>query len=180
MKNHFKLWLASVTLLTSHWAQAHAMLDVPTATAGAYYRASLVMTHGCAGSPTTAVRVLVPDGFRGAKPMPKPGWKLAVRSEPLRQPYVSDGRQITSHVVEITWTAVSADNWLPNSQTDEFVMRGSLPAEPGMLWFKVLQTCEKGQNDWSQIPADGKSTRGMETPAIGLEILPASLSEHQH
>ena len=34
------------------------------------------MPHGCSGSPTTAIRVRVPAGIIGVKPMPKPGWQL--------------------------------------------------------------------------------------------------------
>ena len=56
---------------TASWA--HITLADQAALAGTGYRATLRVGHGCDGSPTTAVRVSVPAGLRGAKPMPKPG-----------------------------------------------------------------------------------------------------------
>ena len=32
--------------------------------------------HGCAGSPTVKLRVQIPEGVIGIKPMPKPGWTI--------------------------------------------------------------------------------------------------------
>ena len=34
-----------------------------------------------------------------------------------------------------------------------------------MLWFKVLQNCDTGSADWTQIPASGTSTAGLDLPA---------------
>ena len=54
--------------------------------------------------------------------------------------------------------------------SDQFTMRGGLHDAAGPMWFKVLQMCEKGQNDWSEVPAAGKSTQGMAFPAALLEV----------
>jgi periplasmic copper chaperone A len=161
-------------------AFAHIVLDEPVAQAGASYKAALRVSHGCAGSPTKAIRVLLPAGFRGAKPQPKAGWSLSTRSEKLAQPYSSHGKEITEDVVEISWAATSRENWLSDAFFDEFVLRGTLPERPGVLWFKVLQTCEGGSNDWSEIPAAGVSTQGMKSPALLLKVLPAGLTAHTH
>jgi uncharacterized protein YcnI len=161
-------------------ASAHIVLDEPVAHARASYKAVLRVGHGCAGSPTTAIRVLLPEGLRGAKPMPKAGWTLNTRSEKLAQPYSSHGKQITEDVVEISWTAASRESWLSDAFFDEFVLRGTLPERPGVLWFKVLQTCETGSNDWSEIPAAGVSTQGMKSPALLLKVLPTGSAVHQH
>lgn len=165
------------------WATAafpHVVLDEPVALAGSSYKATLRVAHGCEGSPTTAITVLLPAGFQGAKPMPKAGWVLAVRRDKLAQPYSSHGRQVTQDVTEISWTAAARENWLPDAWFDEFVLRGSLPAEAGPLWFKVLQTCETGRAEWTQLPAAGTSIQGLKFPAILLEVLPSGLAGHQH
>jgi uncharacterized protein YcnI len=162
-------------------AFAHIVLDEPVAQAGAGYKAVLRVGHGCAGSPTMAIRVLLPAGFRGAKPQPKAGWTLSTRAEKLAQPYSSHGKQITEDVAEINWTAASRESWLPDAFFDEFVLRGTLPDRPGVMWFKVLQTCENGSTDWSEIPTAGVSTEGMKSPAILLKILPAGMGmSHPH
>jgi uncharacterized protein YcnI len=69
---------------------------------------------------------------------------------------------------------------LPEAQYDEFVLRGGLPKKAGAMWFKVLQTCDKGRNDWSQIPASGTDAHSLKSPAALLEILPSGTVGHQH
>ena len=46
------------------------------------------------------------------------------------------------------------------------------------MWFKVLQTCEKGTLDWSEIPASGTSAKGLKAPAALLEVLPSAPAGH--
>lgn len=167
----------------------HVVLEDQAALAGRSYKAVFKVSHGCEGSPTTAIRVALPPGFAGAKPMPKPGWKLDIKTAKLALPYDNHGKLVTDDVSEITWVAVSKDSWLPEAYYDEFVLRGSLPGKAGeeggrggikAMWFKVLQTCDKGSNDWSQIPATGVDTKGLKSPAALLEIIPSGSAAHQH
>lgn len=159
---------------------SHVVLEDQAALAGGSYKAVLKVGHGCEGSPTTAIRVTMPAGFMGAKPMPKAGWKLDIKTAKLTVPYDNHGKQVTEDVSEITWTAISKDSYLPDGYYDEFVLRGGLPKKDGAMWFKVLQTCEKGANDWSQIPAAGVDAHSLKSPAALLEILPSGAVGHQH
>lgn len=165
------------------WAGAafsHVTLEQGNATAGSYYKATLKAGHGCEGSPTTAFKVFLPVGFQGAKPMPKAGWALVTKIVKLDKPYDSHGKQITQDVAEITWTARAPEFYLPDSQYDEFVLQGKLPDQAGPLWFKVLQSCEKGANDWSEVPDSGASTKGLKMPAALLEVKAADKAAHHH
>lgn len=174
---------AAALLATSFGAAAHVTLEEPAAIAGKGYKAVLRIGHGCEGTATHTVRVRIPAGFQGAKPMPKPGWTLDIQRAPLAVPYQSHGRTVSDDVVEITWKAASPAAALPDAQYDEFVLRGQLPTQPGPLWFKVQQLCEKGQWDWSETPASGTSTRGLKAPAALLEVLPGmggTAGEHRH
>ncbi len=152
--------------------------------AGAGYRAVFRVGHGCDGSPTTGISVTIPDGFLGAQPMPKPGWTLTTRMAKLAQPLQSHGKTLNEEVQEITWSANGADNYLPAAFYDEFVLRGTAPKAPGALWFKVVQTCENGQNAWVQIPPSGTSTKDLKNPAALLEVREVlnapSTSSHLH
>lgn len=161
-------------------ASAHVVLDQPVALAGTSYRATLRVGHGCEGAPTTALRVRLPEGLRGARPMPKPGWTLATRTEKLARPYTSHGRQISEDVVEVTWTARTPEDALADGHYDEFVIRATLPEDAAPLWFRVLQTCTRGQHDWSEVPASGTATRGLKAPAALLELLPNRPGGHAH
>lgn len=162
-------------------AHAHATLEQPSAVAGSYYKAVVMIGHGCEGQQAThTVRIRLPEGFNGAKPMPKPGWTVAIRRAPLVQPYQSHGKTITDTVAEVSWTADSVAAQLPDAQYDEFVLRGQLPATPGPLWFKVQQLCPSGQLDWSEVPESGTSTKGLKSPAVLLNVKPAEADPHAH
>ncbi|MBK6998453.1 MAG: YcnI family protein [Rhodoferax sp.] len=172
-------FIATCALLTCGTATfSHVVLGEPAALAGTSYRATLRVGHGCDGSPVTALHVTIPAGFMGAKPMPKPGWVLSLKFEKLAKPYQSHGKTISEDVSEITWTAASKEYWLPDAYYDEFVLRGGLPASAGPMWFKVLQTCEKGSIDWAEVPASGTSTKGLKAPAALLEIIESGAARH--
>ena len=182
MKRTFKqvgLTLAAALCCFST-AQAHVTLEQPQVQAGMSYKAVLRVTHGCEGMATHTVVVRVPAGFRGAKPMPKPGWTLTVLRAPLAQPYESHGRQVTDDVIQITWTADSRQAWLADAHFDEFVLRGQAPAQAGPLWWPVQQLCEKGEWNWSETPASGTSTRGLKAPAALLQVMPAAPATPHH
>ncbi len=178
--NSLKILATLVALLGTTASHAHVVLEEPAALAGSSYRASFRVGHGCAGSPTTGIKVYIPAGVRGAKPMPKAGWTLSTRRAALAQPYESHGKTVREDVVEISWTASSAEHALPDAWYDEFVLRATLPEQSGALWFRVLQNCAGGQLDWADIPVQGRSTRGMKTPAALLEVLPSGMTGHAH
>lgn len=175
-----KLIALLVIYSTASSVFSHVVLDEPAALAGRSYKAALRVGHGCEGAATTAIRVAIPAGFTGAKPMPKAGWVLSTKVGKLAVPYDNHGKKVTEDVSEITWTAASKDNGLPDGYYEEFVMRGGLPVAGGVMWFKVLQTCDKGNIDWSDVPATGTSTKGLKAPAALLEIIPSGSVAHQH
>jgi uncharacterized protein YcnI len=105
---------------------------------------------------------------------------LSLKSAKLAKPYDHHGKQITEDVSEITWTAASKDTWLLDGWYDEFVLRGGLPQQAGPMWFKVLQTCEKGSIDWVETPASGSSTKGLKSPAALLDVIESGAAGHQH
>jgi periplasmic copper chaperone A len=184
-----KLIAACATFYWAGSAFAHITLEQPTVETNATTKATLRVGHGCDGLPTQALRVQVPEGFQGTKPMPKAGWTLSVQRAKLAKPYDDHGKQITEDVTEVTWTAKAPEFTINNDQYDEFVLRGKAPSTPGPLWFKVSQLCKDGdktgQNPWLDIPASGTSTKGMKFPAALLNVTaPAvaagGMAEHKH
>lgn len=175
-----KFFLVVVFLASPQHAFAHVTLEQKTALTGSYYKAVLMVGHGCEGSATKSIKVKIPEGLNGAKPMPKRGWNIGVKVEKLVTPYESHGKTITEDVTEIIWVATGREMFLADAHFDEFVLRGKLHDKAGPMWFKVYQSCEKGQNDWAEIPASGTSTKGLKTPAALLEITPAAEPAHHH
>lgn len=159
-----------VLSMAAPWAMAHVVLAEPEALAGRNFKAALRIGHGCEGSATTGVRVLVPQGWLGAKPQAKMGWKVSVRQSTLAPPQVSHGKTVSEVVTSIEWTATSRETALQDAEFDEFVFLSRLPDQEGTQWIKVLQTCEQGQIDWSETPAQGSSTRGLKSPAVPVFI----------
>jgi len=87
---------------------------------------------------------------------------------------------VSEDVVEVTWKATSRDAWLADAHYDEFVVRGQLPDNPGALWFKVQQLCERDEWNWADVPAAGTSTKGLNSPAVLLEVTPGGAAGHLH
>ena len=170
MKTIYRIapWVAS---LLAFPALAHVTLEDPLAAAGVPYRAVLRVGHGCAGTATTAITVRIPAGFNAAQPLMKAGWLVSTQRGKLAEPYELHGTRHTEGVQEITWTARSPDAAVPDAFADEFVFRGTTPAKPTTLWFKVLQTCEKGSHAWTEVPAAGQDAHQLNTPAARLDVL---------
>lgn len=165
-----------LTALFASAAHAHITLDQAAAPAGSSYRAAFKVGHGCDGAATTAITVTLPDGLRGAKPMPKPGWTLTTTRRPLKTPYESHGKAITDELAEVRWTANTPADALPDAFYDEFVVRASLPAEPGELFFAVRQTCTEGEWHWAEKPSAANPKP--RAPAVKLLVQPAASQPH--
>jgi len=155
-------------------ASAHVTLERQEAPVGASYKAVLRVPHGCSGSPTTAIRVRLPAGIIGVKPMPKPGWELNAVTGKYPKPYTLRGAQVTEGVTEISW----AGGKLSDAHYDEFVFIGMIAQELGgtpAIYFPVVQECEKGVHRWIEIPtgkpSDGHGA-GSAEPAAVLRLLP--------
>ncbi len=167
---------------------SHVTLEQQSVEISTTTKAVLRVGHGCEGLPTAALRVQLPEGFSGAKPMPKAGWTLTTVRSKLAKPYDDHGKSVTEDVSEITWTANSKEAYLADSQYDEFILRGKTPATAGAIWFKVTQLCKEGdktaQNPWVDIPATGTSTKGIKFPAALLNVTEpaaaAKSAEHKH
>jgi uncharacterized protein YcnI len=154
-------------------AAGHVTLEHQEARVGTSYKAVLRVPHGCEGTATTAIRVKIPDGVIGVKPMPKPGWTLNTVTSKYPKPYDLFHSQVSEGVTEINWSGGN----LPDAWYDEFVFQGFLASdlEPGKtMYFPVVQECEKGVNRWIEIPAAGKSAADYPEPAAGLKLLPAA------
>ncbi|MFM7331213.1 MAG: YcnI family protein [Brachymonas sp.] len=178
MKTHLNTRLVALSALLSIAAHsyAHVTLEQQQVDANAMYKAVLRVGHGCEGLPTTAIRVQLPAGFQGAKPMPKAGWTIATKAEKLATPYDNHGKPVTEDTTEIVWTVRSPEFALRDSEYDEFIVRGRAAMPAGAAWFKVTQLCQdgakQGSNPWTEIPASGISTRGLKYPAALLNVIP--------
>jgi hypothetical protein len=154
-------------------ASAHVVLVQKQAPAGSYYRAQFMVGHGCEGSATVSVQVDIPEGVPVARPQPKAGWVLSYETGPLAELAMVHGKPKTEGIRRVTWTGGP----LPDEQYEEFGMMLFL-AKPGRLHFRVLQTCEKGANDWAGVAVEGGPKPAF--PAATLDVLPAGAPTVTH
>ena len=176
-----KAFIATAALCAGA-AQAHITLDPPEAPAGSSYRATFKVGHGCeGGAATKEIVITLPEGLGSAKPMPKAGWTLTTQRRPLKTPLDSHGKAVTDELAEVRWTANSEADFLQDAWYDEFVLRLSLPAAPGELWFKVRQVCTRGEWNWAEVPAAGADAHSLKAPAVRLLVKPAAAAgAHVH
>lgn len=148
-------------------AHAHVVLEYQVAPAASSYKATFKVAHGCGASPTRQLVVDIPAAMRGARPMPKPGWRV-------------DVEKTGDKVTRIAWTAKTAEDELPASYYDEFVLVAQTPDQAGTVYWPVAQVCDQGRNDWVQVPAAGQARSDLKFPAATLDILPAAPGAGAH
>ena len=152
---------------------AHPSFETRSAKIGSSYKAVIKVPHGCDGSPTTRVRVLIPEGVIGVKPKPMTGWSIETKRGPYARSYkFYHGAVLAEGVKEIVWSGK-----LPDDYYDEFVFSAFLTdslAAGTTLHFPVYQDCEKGAHAWADVPAPGQDAHALKSPAPGIALLPVS------
>lgn len=166
------LLLAGLAGLIAAPALAHPVFAEKEAVAGGHWAGELRLGHGCDGSPTTSLRVEIPEVLLVVRAQPKPGWTLTFERAPLAQPVAGEGgRMISERVTAVTWTGRLTDD-----QFDMFGLAAKLPDAAGPLAFNVIQTCENGVVAWNEAAgADG--ARPAHPPAM-LNLTPAAPRAH--
>jgi periplasmic copper chaperone A len=96
--------MATLSSISHKTAFAHATLETSEAAANSSYKAVIRIAHGCAGSPTTSIKIKIPEGMMNVKPMPKVGWTLSAIKAPYAKPYQNHGKTITEGISEIIWS----------------------------------------------------------------------------
>jgi uncharacterized protein YcnI len=163
----------TLAALAASPATAHVTLEKRQAPVGSYYKAVFAVSHGCAGSATVKLRVQIPEGVIGIKPMPKPGWTLETVKGKYATEYEFHGSKLSEGVKEVVWSGGK----LADDNFDEFIFSSYLT--PGLkpdttLYFPVVQECEQGVSRWIDIPKEGAAAghgHDSKTPAPGLKLI---------
>ncbi len=168
---------AAIALSLAYPASAHVSASVTDASAGAYTVLTLSVPHGCEDSPTTGIEIQVPESVFSVTPTRNPYYDLEATIEQLDEPITdAHGNEITERTSTIAYTAITP---LPDGERDTFELSFQVPdAEGELLTFPTIQTCEKGETAWTQVPTDGQDEDELESPAPAFTILPASGEGH--
>lgn len=163
--------------VTSIPASAHVTVTPDTTAAGAYAVLTFSVGHGCEGSPTTGLRIAMPEEIPAVTPTVNSGWTVKKVTQQLDQP-VEDahGNQLTERVAEVVYTARTP---LVDGFRDTVQLSVQLPdAEGETLAFPVVQTCVKGETGWTETAAEGQDPEALESPAPLVTITEAGDDGH--
>lgn len=150
-------------------ASAHVHVTPDTSDAGTSTRLAFSFSHGCEDSPTTAVKITIPQGIDGVTPVLDGAWKIS--------------RELNTDGIpsSVTFTAVTpVDSGVAASVALDVIFASS--AANTAVAFPVLQTCETGSTDWSEVAAAGQSEDDLKAPApvVAVGAVSTASGEHGH
>ena len=164
-------------LLTALPASAHVTVGEGDYHAGSYVVLPFSVPHGCDGSPTTKIRIQMPESIPTVTPTVNPNWDIELVKETLDTPIdLGEGRTLTERITEVDYTAKTP---LPAEYRDVFDLSLQLPedAKGTTIAFPIIQQCVEGQTDWTQIPAEGQDPDELEHPAPAIAVVETEAEE---
>lgn len=156
--------LATGFVLVPAAAQAHVGVTPDSMTAEGSAVLTFSFTHGCEDSPTTALRVTMPEGLTSVSPTVDGLWDVAV------------DRADNGLVSAVTYTAATPIAHDLRGEVTMAVRLGEDAAET--LAFPVEQRCETGANEWVEIAEDGQDPHDLESPAPVVTVSDAAAEAH--
>ncbi|MCW3493945.1 YcnI family protein [Microbacterium sp. SSM24] len=148
-------------------ASAHVHVDPGTASAGSTETLTFAFSHGCDGSPTSALVIDVPEGVGNVTPVVQGGWtitrELSADGVPTQVTFTSD-----VPVEDGLKATVSLDALFDESAADTSIA------------FPVTQVCVDGETAWTEVAEDGQTEDDLESPAPVVEVGPVSADGDGH
>ncbi|WP_309101935.1 YcnI family protein [Microbacterium sp.] len=155
---------AGIVLAAPMAASAHVGVSPEELTAGDYGVLTFSFSHGCEGSPTTALRITMPEGLTSAAPTLDGDWVIDIE------------RGDDALVSAVTYTAVSP---VPNDMRGAVSMSVGLDENaPEALAFPVEQHCIEGTTEWTEIAEKGEDPHDLEAPAPLVAVVAGSEEHH--
>ena len=154
-------------------AGAHVSIEEDEVVAGSSAIVTLAFSHGCEGSPTTQVRIQMPESIPTVSPTINANWDVEKVTETLDTPIEgAHGEQITERVSEVVYTARTP---VQDGFRDTFELSITVPEDAvgQTIYFPTIQTCETGESAWIEIPAEGQDHDELESPAPGVTVVAA-------
>ena len=156
MTAHFGFALLAVgASLAASAANGQVVLSQAKFEQGVNFAAFFKVPHGCDGSPTLSLRVVIPEG-------------VTVLDLPAKEGWATNEERSGGKVTAVSWRGR-----LEGGEADQFGLLVKLPARTGPLYFPAIQRCAKGEMRWTEVPASGQNPRALERPAPMVELVAA-------
>lgn len=157
---------AVLALAIPTMASAHVGVSPDELVAGDHGVLTFSFAHGCENSPTTSLRISMPEGLASVAPTMDSDWTIDVERG-------DDGL-----VSAVTYTAVTP---VPNELRGAVSMSVGLDeTTPESLAFPVVQTCVEGSTEWTQLAEDGEDPHSLDAPAPVVEVAAAAAAADGH
>ena len=155
---------AVLALAIPAMASAHVSVSPDELVAGDHGVLTFSFAHGCENSPTTSLKITMPEGLASVAPTMDSDWTIDIeRGE--------DGL-----VSAVTYTALSP---VPNELRGAVSMAVGLDeSTPESLAFPVIQTCVEGSTEWTQLAEDGEDPHSLDAPAPIIDVVAATGDAH--
>ncbi|MFJ6531702.1 YcnI family protein [Microbacterium sp. NPDC091662] len=155
---------AALALAVPAMAGAHVGVSPDELTAGDHGVLTFSFSHGCENSPTTALRITMPEGLASVSPTMDSDWDIQVERG-------DDGL-----VSAVTYTAVAP---VPTDLRGAVSMGVGLDeSTPDTLAFPVVQQCVEGSTEWTQIAENGEDPHSLDAPAPVVSVTAAAAGGH--
>ncbi len=156
---------AALVAATPLAASAHVGVSPETVAAGTSSDLTFAFSHGCDGSPTTALEFEIPDGVTNVTPNVEAGWTIEVT------------RAANESVSTVVYTAdAPIEDGLRATVT--LTARMGEDLADSTVAFPVTQRCENGETAWTQIPEEGQDHDDLESPAPLVTVGAVASDDH--
>jgi periplasmic copper chaperone A len=150
-------------------ASAHVHVTPGASAAEATTTLTFSFSHGCEESPTTAMIIDIPQGVTNVVPVASALWSI--------DRTLADNGTVT----RVTYTATQP---IEKGVKGEVAMDARFAAElaDSQVAFPVTQKCVTGENDWTQVAAEGAPEPESPAPLVSVgDVAPdADGDDHDH
>jgi len=155
---------AVLALAVPGMASAHVGVSPDEIVAGDHGVLTFSFSHGCENSPTTALRITMPEGLASVAPTMDGDWTIDVERG-------DDGL-----VSAVTYTALTP---VPTDLRGAVSMSVGLDENtPDSLAFPVVQQCVEGATEWTQLAENGEDPHSLDSPAPVVTVTEAGAGGH--
>lgn len=157
---------AILALAIPAMASAHVSVSPDELIAGDHGVLTFSFAHGCENSPTTSLKVTMPDGLASVAPTMDSDWTIDIEKG-------DDGL-----VSAVTYTALEP---VPNELRGAVSMAVGLDEDaPDSLAFPVIQTCVEGSTEWTELAEEGEDPHSLDAPAPVVQVAAAADGHGEH
>lgn len=155
---------ALIAIAVPFAASAHVSVTPDEIAAGDHGVLTFSFSHGCETSPTSSLRITMPEGLASVAPTMDSDWTIDVE------------RGTDGLVSAVTYTAVAP---VPIDLRGAVSMSIGLDEDtPDTLAFPVVQTCVEGSTEWTQLAKDGEDPHSLDNPAPVVAVTAAEEDGH--